>query len=140
MRVGLLIIAHHPLGEAVLETAIGTLGHAPLPCRVLPVTRDADPDALVAEARQLAEGLNQGGGLLVLTDIYGSTPSNIACRLEGSTGVRVIAGLNLPMLIRVFNYAELTLDQLAEKALSGGHDGILSCCELTPAQMKSHAQ
>ena len=130
MKVGLLIIAHEPLGAAVLETAIGTLGHAPLACKVLPVTRDANPDDLTAQARTLAAELDQGAGLLVLTDIYGSTPSNIACRLEDSSAVRVIAGLNLPMLIRVFNYADLELDQLTEKALSGGHDGILACCEL----------
>ena len=62
----------------------------------------------------------------VLTDMYGSTPSNIACRLTG-THTKVVAGINLPMLIRVLNYPRLTLTELAEKALSGGRDGIMYC-------------
>ena len=68
-----------------------------------------------------------GDGVLVLTDLYGSTPSNIACKLRRHGHVRVVSGVNLPMLIRVLNYPDLDLDSLKEKALSGGRDGVLSC-------------
>jgi PTS system ascorbate-specific IIA component len=71
------------------------------------------------------EQLDQGDGVLVLTDIYGSTPSNIASHLSSRPGVQVVAGLNLPMLLRVLNYARLDLATLAEKAVSGGREGVV---------------
>ena len=129
MKVGLLIIAHHPLGEAILKTAVETLGHSPMPTRVLSVTRDKERDLQIQQARQYADELDSGDGLLVLTDIFGSTPSNIACSLRDKQGVQVVAGLNLPMLIRVFNYADLELNALVEKALSGGKDGVIAACD-----------
>ncbi len=111
--------------------------------RSLEVKQDDDPVHLLTRARRLIAEIQQGKGVLVLTDMYGSTPSNIAHRLsespsntsgtshaepplsESPTGIRVIAGINLPMLVRALNYAHLTLDELALKALSGGKDGIL---------------
>lgn len=63
----------------------------------------------------------------VLTDMFGSTPSNVAIRVARGANARVIAGANLPMLIRVLNYQHLPLTELVNKALSGGHDGILLC-------------
>ena len=80
---------------------------------------------MLRDAKQAAEKLDSGDGVLVLTDMYGATPSNIACRLRKLHDVRVVAGLNLPMLIRVLNYPGLDLDELMHKALSGGRDGVL---------------
>jgi len=125
MSVSLLIIAHAPLGQAVLDTAVGTLGRNPLRTEVFDVVRDSEPDIAITQTRRLVEELDQGDGVLVLTDIYGSTPSNIACSLLKHENIRIVTGLNLPMLIRVMNYAELNLASLTEKACSGGHDGIL---------------
>jgi len=130
MKVGLLIISHDGLGSALLETVTATLGCCPLEVRLLSVSRNADPDALDQQARQFAHEVEHGAGLLVLTDIYGSTPSNIACRLQDLPDVRVVAGVNLPMLFRIFNYPELDLDALTEKALSGGRDGVMAACPL----------
>lgn len=130
MKVGLLIIAHDGLGKSLLDTVTATLGCCPLEVRTLSVARDADPDALIFQARQLAREIDQGDGLLVLTDIYGSTPSNIACRLQDLPAVQVVAGVNLPMLFRIFNYPTLNLDALTEKALSGGRDGVIAACPL----------
>ncbi|HEY0634238.1 MAG TPA: PTS fructose transporter subunit IIA [Gammaproteobacteria bacterium] len=130
MKVGLLIISHDGLGRALYETVIATLGSSPLEVRLLSVSRNADPDALLIEARRLAAEVEHGDGLLVLTDIYGSTPSNIACRLQELPAVRVVAGVNLPMLFRIFNYPALDLDALAEKALSGGRDGVMAACPI----------
>jgi PTS system ascorbate-specific IIA component len=127
MKTGLLIIAHDQLGNALLDTASSTLGCCPLNTEVLTVRRDADPERLREDALRLAKQLDKGGGVLVLTDMYGSTPSNIACSLLDNPRIKVVAGVNLPMLIRVFNYAGLELDTLTEKALSGGHDGVLLC-------------
>lgn len=125
MSVSLLIVAHAPLGQAVLDAASGTLGRNPLSTAVLDVERNVEPDIAVIQAQRLVEELDQGDGVLVLTDIYGSTPSNIACTLLERENIRIVTGLNLPMLIRVMNYSELDLSTLTDKAISGGHDGIL---------------
>jgi PTS system mannose-specific IIA component len=134
MTVGLLIITHHPIGEAILQTAVETLGECPLPAKVLSVTRDKERDLQMQEAQRYADELDTGDGLLVLTDIFGSTPSNIACSLRHNKGVQVVAGLNLPMLIRVFNYPDLELGTLSEKALSGGMDGLIAACDAQQEQ------
>ncbi|MCK9529551.1 MAG: PTS fructose transporter subunit IIA [Gammaproteobacteria bacterium] len=126
MTVGLLIIAHDQLGQVLLDTVLGTLGILPLPAKALSVSRDVDPDELVQRARELTRRLDTGDGVLVLTDMYGSTPGNIACRLLDEH-VQVIAGVNLPMVFRVLNYPDLDLGALAEKAVSGGTAGVLRC-------------
>ena len=82
---------------------------------------------LGADALRRARALDDGDGVLVLTDLYGSTPSNIAASLLGTGAVQVVAGLNLPMLIRVLNYPAEDLPALADKAVSGGNRGILLC-------------
>ena len=131
MSVGVLIITHGEVGEQLIKTASSTLGDSlPLPCRTLSVSQTCDPDAMVEKGKALIESINSGEGVLVLTDIYGSTPSNIANRLGDANQIKVIAGLNLPMLIRILNYPDSGLSELADKALSGGHDGIILCEEL----------
>lgn len=125
MKVGLLIVTHGRIGEALLETATNMLGLCPLRAEVLGIRQDCEPQEVLQQARGLIEQLNEGAGVLVLTDMYGSTPSNIAGAL-GGRGVSVIAGVNLPMLVRVLNYPQLGLAEIAGKAVSGGHDGVLS--------------
>lgn len=127
MSVGLLLITHNDIGSALLDTAARMLGGCPVRAEALAVTEGADPDLLLRQARRLGARLDTGDGLLVLTDLFGSTPANIAGALTERTGVRVLAGVNLPMLVRVLNYPDLTLAELAKKALSGGRDGVLLC-------------
>ena len=124
MSVSLLIVAHAPLGDAILSVALGTLGKNPIRTEVLDIEQDCEPNAIRKKTRRLIEELDDGDGVLVLTDIYGSTPSNIACALLDRQDVRIVTGLNVPMLFRVMNYANLDLDALTEKAVSGGHDGV----------------
>ncbi len=123
--IGLLLITHYHIGDELLKTATGMLGMCPVMTVALSVAPENDPDDVLNEARHHVARLNQGTGVLVLTDIYGSTPSNIAAQLTDDNQVRVIAGVNLPMLVRVLNYPRLSLDELVNKALSGGRDGIL---------------
>ena len=122
-----MLITHGEIGKALLDSALAVLDVHPLPTRVLTVTGNCDPDKTLDIAEQALAELNSGDGVLVLTDLYGSTPSNIACKLRRHGHVRVVSGINLPMLIRVLNYPGLDLDSLKEKALSGGRDGVLSC-------------
>ncbi len=134
MTVGLLIVTHDRIGEALLRTASRMLNQLPLTARVLPVPTDANPERLVEQGQRLVAQLDSGDGVLVLTDMYGSTPSNIAFSLLQPGLVQVIAGINLPMLIRTLNYAALDLAQLTEKAISGGKEGIF-CCTLSEQAM-----
>lgn len=127
MSTGLLIITHNDVGRVLLDTAIGMLGVQPIPVALLGVTPDQDPDALLDRAHQLARDIDSGDGVLVLTDLFGSTPSNIATALQREHRVIVVAGLNIPMMLRVMNYPTLGLEELAEKALSGGRDGVMVC-------------
>ncbi|MBT3091580.1 MAG: PTS fructose transporter subunit IIA [Candidatus Thiodiazotropha taylori] len=128
MTIGLLLITHSRIGEAMLETAGKMLEGAPLAVEILPVGIDSNPEKLVQQASGLIERLDQGRGVLVFTDMYGSTPSNIAYSLAEKGRVNVISGINLPMLIRTLNYQTMDLDGLTEKAVSGGKEGII-CCE-----------
>ncbi|HHB13037.1 MAG TPA: PTS sugar transporter subunit IIA [Chromatiales bacterium] len=130
MPVGLLIITHAHVGRELLETAVQMLGLCPLRTGRLDVPMDADTDALRARARSLCAELDAGDGVLVLTDLYGSTPCNIALELMDKARVQVVAGVNLPMLVRVLNYPTLDLWALTTKAVTGGHDGIVICEEV----------
>lgn len=127
MSVGLLLITHNRIGVELLETATRMLGRCPLAAISLPVTVQDDPDQLREVAERCAKRLDDGSGVLVLTDLFGSTPANIATALGAGERVRVLAGVNLPMLVRVLNYPELELAALADKALSGGRDGVMPC-------------
>ena len=126
MSVGLLIITHDGIGAALLETAKQTLDQCPLPVQIISAARDCDPDLTLEIARKALTDLDQGQGVLVLTDLYGSTPSNIATRLIQGHNIRIVTGINLPMLIRVLNYCHLDLDKLLERAVSGGCDGVFA--------------
>ena len=125
MSVGLLLITHNDIGEHLLSTACATLGRCPLRTQTLRVATDTDPEQLVSLARDYRRQLDQGEGVLVLTDCFGSTPSNIAGRLLEDGAVKVVSGVSLPMLIRVLNYPGLSLTKLADKAVSGGCEGIV---------------
>ncbi len=129
MTVGVLIISHSSVGSALLRTAHDTLGLCPLHVEVLSVPLHSKVEDVDAMAEVMCMRLDTGDGVLVLTDLYGSTPSNIANRLQEMGEVGVVAGINLPMLLRVMNYIELPLSALVDKAVSGGHDGIFLCPE-----------
>ena len=132
MSVGVLIITHEGIGSSVLEAATRMLGGCPLRAEALPVALEADAAALRTLADRRASALDDGDGVLVLTDLYGSTPSNIAASLVSRGAVRIVSGLNLPMLVRVLNYPTEDLVSLADKAVSGGNRGILLCGARSP--------
>ncbi|MCC6207096.1 MAG: PTS fructose transporter subunit IIA [Gammaproteobacteria bacterium] len=128
MNVGVCLISHNRIGEALLDTAVSMLGGQPLRTAVIAVTPSSDPAQILERARAAVRELDQGDGVIVLTDMFGSTPSNIATALKrDNEHVTVIAGVNLPMLVRLMNYPRLSMAQLKDKALSGGREGIFSC-------------
>lgn len=88
---------------------------------------------LLAQARKYVHELTEDNGVLVLTDLFGATPSNIAAQLVGQGEVRVLAGVNLPMLVKAVCYRAAPLDILVDKALAGGSQGILQVGDYVPA-------
>ncbi|MDQ3563847.1 MAG: PTS sugar transporter subunit IIA [Pseudomonadota bacterium] len=125
MSVGILIIGHDNVGESLRDNAVKTFGAEPLPLAVVSIGRDCEPERAHAQASAMIQALDQGDGVLVLTDICGATPCNIATRLLGEARVKIVTGVNLPMLLRVLNYADLGLERLVDKAITGGRDGIV---------------
>jgi PTS system ascorbate-specific IIA component len=125
MRTALLLITHGKLGRELLDTVSGILGNLPLQAHAISVPNDCDPDAMLQLADQACERLDQGAGILVLTDLYGSTPSNIANRLHDRRHVNIVSGVNAPMLLRIMNYPDATLELLGEIAVSGARNGII---------------
>lgn len=125
-RIGLLLITHYGIGDALLDVARSTFGKTlPLEAEILSVSQNPKPAELIVQAQGLLDKLDEGAGVLVITDMFGSTPSNISTGLlKAGFNVAVVAGLNLPMLIRILNYPQLSLNALAEKALSGGKEGV----------------
>jgi len=123
--IGILIVAHGAFGEALIHSASHVLGKRPLFLRQLGVTVHDDPDAILPVGEDLIRFLDQGQGVLVLTDIYGATPSNIAMKLIKPGRVEGVTGVNLPMLIRALTYRDEPLDSVLEKALSGAAEGVM---------------
>ncbi len=126
MSVGVLLVTHAGSGEAVAETARAMFGKdLPLRTKTFSVELDCEPGSATQEIRRLCRELDDGDGVLILTDLYGSTPCNVStnCRRDGA--VHVVSGVNLAMLIKIMNYHSLGLSALTEKALEGGRGGVM---------------
>ncbi|MBS0431482.1 MAG: PTS fructose IIA subunit family protein [Proteobacteria bacterium] len=123
--VGVLLVTHEAIGRALMEAAQHVMPRLPLKVDVVEIGECRDPARTLSATATAARALDAGAGILVLSDLYGATPCNVAHQL-GSVGVRArcVSGLNLPMLLRVLNYADKPLDELAEVAASGGRGGI----------------
>ena len=125
MSIGILLMTHEAVGHALISAARHVMPQLPLSVQAVEVPPQADPDAMRSLTASHARELDHGDGVLVLADLYGATPCNIGLSL-GSLGLRLrcVSGLNLPMLLRVLNYPEKNLDELAQIAASGGRGGI----------------
>ncbi len=123
---GILIVAHAPLASALRDCLKHIYCGLPARIGALDVVPDSDPAAVVDAARAEIDRLREGNGTLVLADLFGATPANIASKLGDLPDVRVLAGVNLPMLLRAVCYRNTPLDLLVEKTLAGGANGIQS--------------
>jgi PTS system mannose-specific IIA component len=123
--VGILIIAHGTLGESLIHCATHVLGGRPPNLLQIGVSVHDDPQQLLPQAIKLTRQLDQGDGVLVLCDLYGATPCNIACHLLIPGRVEGVAGVNLPMLVRALTYRKEPLKVVVGKALSGGVEGVM---------------
>lgn len=122
--IGILVVAHGTLGESLIQCAMHVLGSRPPLVAALDVSAQTQL-CMLGEAEQLLVALDQGDGVLLLSDIYGATPCNTMCRLLVPGKVEGIAGVNLPMLMRAITYRQEPLESLVKKAVTGGQEGIL---------------
>jgi mannose PTS system EIIA component len=127
--IGILIVAHGTLGESLVHCASHVMGSRPPQLLQVGVGVRDDPVSLLPHAQQMIKELDQGQGVLILSDIYGATPCNIVCKLLEPGKVEGIAGVNLPMLVRALTYRNENLETLVEKALSGGREGVIHFTE-----------
>lgn len=126
MSVVVILITHRDVGSAILQTVQSALGELPLPTESICIGQDSDPEQIIDSLYHKIKAKDHGNGVLLLTDMFGSTPSNVAKTLMAhNTNVRLIAGVNVPMLLRIMNYPQLPLDELAKAAVKGAQDGII---------------
>lgn len=127
MAVGILLVTHSGIGSALVAIASGMLrGNVPLKLEAFEVPFDGDPDALLPQASAAMRRVDGGDGVLILTDLYGASPSNLAAKLARlGTPARRVSALSLPMLMRVMNYAELPLEDLPAVAAAGARNGVI---------------
>ncbi|RCS57109.1 PTS sugar transporter subunit IIA [Parvibium lacunae] len=137
--IGILIISHAPLGAALVACAKHVFSEPPEHFAVLDVVPDTEPQLLMQQATTLTKQVNAGQGVLVLTDLFGGTPSNIATQLGAAAAaggaserVAVITGVNLPMLLRAITYRHTDLATVVEKAMSGATNGIVNLVSKAP--------
>jgi mannose PTS system EIIA component len=140
----ILIVAHAPLASAMAQVAAHTYPECAAQLAALDIERDASLDEVERRVRQSMHTLGQVD-TLILTDVVGATPHSGASRVaEGGSHVRVVAGLNVPMLWRTLCYRAEPLEQLAVRACDGGRLGVLQVASTRPANQanatRNHAQ
>ena len=131
----ILIIGHAPLAHALRECALHVFPDCANAVAAIDVQPNLSPDETLAMARialaQLAQQ-PQVQGVLVLTDIFGATPSNVAQKLVDGVTSRLITGVNLPMLLRSVSYRHESLDALVSRAVIGGTQGVMQVAVTAP--------
>ena len=134
-RVGVIIFTHADYGKALMNSAEGILG-AQDGYEILSVGSGVDVEATMAALRGAVERLDSGGGVVVFTDMFGGTPSNLAISLLGSLNVEVLTGVNLPMLLRALSRRSESLADLAREAREAGVQGIVAAGEILRQKSK----
>ena len=123
--ISILLITHGELGKSLIECATHVLGDKPLFLESLSIENDCTHESMFTQISEKINLLDQGDGVLILTDIFGATPCNIITKIIKPGKVSAIAGVNLSMLIRTINYRNEPFDSLISKAIQGAQDGII---------------
>ena len=123
--IGILLITHGSYGEALVQNACHVLNKRPALLNQLGVAAQDDPLDILPMAKLLLKEVDAGNGVLILTDILGATPSNLALKLLEPGHVEGVAGVNLPMLLRLLTHRDGDLDTLIRRAVGGAGDGVI---------------
>jgi PTS system ascorbate-specific IIA component len=129
MSVGILIVTHPGVGSALAHCAQRIMGEASLKTFCLDIPVDSDIERTEQEISQALANLDAGDGVIILSDIFGATPNNLARKFAAPGHVHIVSGVNLPMLIRLYNYPDTDLPKLCELAAEGGQRGIMTCAQ-----------
>jgi PTS system ascorbate-specific IIA component len=131
----ILLIAHAPLANALRQCALHVFPDCAELVVAIDVQPNLSPDETLGAARIALDQLSrlpQVKGVLVLADIFGATPSNVAQKLVDGVGSRLITGVNLPMLLRAVTYRHESLDTLVSRAVVGGTQGVMQVAITAP--------
>ncbi len=124
--IGILLITHGTFGESLIQNVCHVLNKRPPLIAQLGVAAQDDPLDMLPLARLLLQEVDGGKGVLVMTDIFGATPANLALKLLDPGHVEGVAGASLPMLLRALTYREKGLEIMMQKAVSGARDGVVN--------------
>ena len=124
--IGILLITHGSFGEALVQNACHVLNKRPAQLNQLGVAAQDDPLDLLPLAREMLRLVDNGQGVLVLTDIFGATPANLATKLLEPGRIEGLTGVNLPMLLRALTYRDKGMETLLTRARDGGRDGVFN--------------
>jgi PTS system ascorbate-specific IIA component len=127
--IGILLITHGSFGEALVQNACHVLNKRPVQVNQLGVSAQDDPLDLLPLALQMLDLVDNGDGVLVLTDIFGASPANLAIKLLDPGRVEGLTGVNLPMLLRALTYRDKGMEILLQRARDGGRDGVFNMLE-----------
>jgi PTS system ascorbate-specific IIA component len=127
--IGILLITHGTFGESLIQNVCHVLNKRPLLIAQLGVAAQDDPLDILPLARLLLNEVDGGQGVLVMTDIFGATPANLALKLLEAGRVEGVAGVSLPMLLRALTYREKGMEIMMQKAISGARDGVTSMAQ-----------
>ena len=128
---GILLIAHTPLASALRDCALHVFPDCASGVQAIDVVADEDPQQVIRRARAAMQQM-QAEGVLLLTDVFGATPCNVARQLNDGVDTRLVTGANLPMLLRSVCYRHESLEALAARAQSGGTQGIMPVGSTAP--------
>ena len=128
---GILIIAHAPLASALRQCVLHVFPDNPSSLAALDVQPNMPPEETLAQARIIFEGMGTSHAL-VLVDVFGATPCNVAQKLVDGVNSRLVTGINLPMLLRTVSYRHESLDALVARALAGATQGVMQIAITAP--------
>ena len=127
MPIHCIIIAHDEIGSALLHTTTKIFPQLPIDVSVVSITHECHLEETREATQKILSALPAEKEVLILTDLFGATPNNLARRLNHTQPFKILSGLNLPMLVKIMNYAHLPLEQLVDKAILGGKEGVFNC-------------
>jgi PTS system ascorbate-specific IIA component len=123
--IGLFLLTHGSYGESLIQCACHVLNSRPPQIAQLGVSAQDDPLDALPLAEKMLTLVDSGKGVLIMTDIFGATPANIAMKMLKRGKIEGVAGVNLPMLLRALTYRDKGMETLVTKAIAGGRDGVI---------------